>query len=154
MLVVKSFNFTDPRDFSSPVMDLVSTCPTQPHHRNGSICDCIRMMPFAGHAQGSIPLNLLLGRAIRKDTKHSCRLSTGQKPSWLEPCCGNIAFKFLKNRKNRVRARKLLNELLKDYKNPEDLLGENGLIKQLTKALVETALESEITQELGYEKND
>ena len=27
----------------------------------------------------------------------------------------------------------LLDELLKDYKKPEDMLGENGILKQLTK---------------------
>ena len=28
----------------------------------------------------------------------------------------------------------LLDELLKNYKKPEDMLGENGILKQLTKA--------------------
>jgi len=31
--------------------------------------------------------------------------------------------------------KELLEELLKDYKGPEDLTGENGILKQLTKAL-------------------
>ncbi len=30
--------------------------------------------------------------------------------------------------------KEILDELIRDYKNPEDLLGENGLLKQLTKA--------------------
>jgi putative transposase len=47
----------------------------------------------------------------------------------------------------------LIDELLKGYKKPEDITGENGLLKQLTKALVERALESELTYELGYEKH-
>jgi len=47
----------------------------------------------------------------------------------------------------------LLDELLKDYKTPEDLLGKNGLIKQLTKDLLERALEAELTDHLGYEKH-
>ena len=34
----------------------------------------------------------------------------------------------------------LLSALLADYKKPEDLIGENGLLKQLTKAVVERAL--------------
>jgi len=38
----------------------------------------------------------------------------------------------------------LLDELLKDYAQPEDLTGENGLLKQLTKALVERALNAEM----------
>jgi len=37
--------------------------------------------------------------------------------------------------------KEILDELLKDYSNPEDLLGESGIIKQLTKALLERALE-------------
>ena len=28
----------------------------------------------------------------------------------------------------------LIDQLLKDYKSPEDVLGENGLLKQFTKA--------------------
>ncbi len=31
----------------------------------------------------------------------------------------------------------LIDRLLADYKKPEDLIGENGLLKQLTKRLVE-----------------
>ena len=34
----------------------------------------------------------------------------------------------------------LIDSLLANYKKPEDLIGENGLLKQLTKALVERAL--------------
>jgi putative transposase len=29
----------------------------------------------------------------------------------------------------------LLDQLLKEYKDPQDLMGENGILKQLTKAL-------------------
>jgi putative transposase len=47
----------------------------------------------------------------------------------------------------------ILDRLLKDYKSPEDLLGPGGLLKQLTGALVERALETEMTDHLGYEKN-
>ena len=48
---------------------------------------------------------------------------------------------------------KLLDELLKDYKKPEDLTGEKGLLKQLTKRLVERAMSAEMTEHLGYEKH-
>ena len=34
-----------------------------------------------------------------------------------------------------------------------DLIGENGLLKELTKALVEKAMQQELTHELGYEKH-
>ena len=50
--------------------------------------------------------------------------------------------------------KELLDELIKDYKKPEDLIGETGLLKQLTKALLERALGAELTQHLGYEKHD
>jgi putative transposase len=49
---------------------------------------------------------------------------------------------------------KLVDELLKDYKSPEQIIGENGLLKQLTKALLERAMQAEITSHLGYEKHD
>jgi putative transposase len=48
----------------------------------------------------------------------------------------------------------LIDKLLEGYQKPEDLIGENGLLKQLTKALVEKALNAELTHHLGYEKND
>jgi putative transposase len=47
----------------------------------------------------------------------------------------------------------LLKELLAEYKKPEDLLGPGGLLKQLTAALVEKALQAEMTEHLGYEKH-
>ena len=47
----------------------------------------------------------------------------------------------------------LLNALMKDYKNPEGLIGETGLLKQLTKQLLERAMQAEMTEHLGYEKN-
>lgn len=48
----------------------------------------------------------------------------------------------------------LLDELMKNYKKPEDLIGDSGLLKQLTKALVERAMKAEMAAHLGYEKND
>ena len=44
----------------------------------------------------------------------------------------------------------LIDELLASYQNSEDLIGENGLLKQLTKALVERALQAKITEHLGH----
>ena len=49
---------------------------------------------------------------------------------------------------------KLVDKLLADYKKPEDIIGENGLLKQLTKALLERAMQAELTDHLGYEKHD
>jgi putative transposase len=49
--------------------------------------------------------------------------------------------------------KELIDKLLADYKGPEDLIGETGLLKQLTKALVERAMQAELTHHLGYEKH-
>lgn len=48
----------------------------------------------------------------------------------------------------------LIDSLLKDYKKPEDIIGENGLLKQLTKRLLERAMSAEMTEHVGYEKHD
>lgn len=55
--------------------------------------------------------------------------------------------------KAKTRKEELLDELIKEYENPEDLIGENGLLKELTKGLVERAMQQELTHQLGYEKN-
>jgi putative transposase len=47
----------------------------------------------------------------------------------------------------------MLDELMKGYKGPQDFLGPDGLIKQLTKALIERAMEAELTEHLGYDKS-
>jgi putative transposase len=49
---------------------------------------------------------------------------------------------------------KLVEQLLIGCKKPEDFIGENGLLKRLTKALLEAALQAELTGHLGYEKHD
>ena len=49
--------------------------------------------------------------------------------------------------------KELLDELLKDCGGSEDLLGPDGLLKQLKAALVERALQEEMTEHLGYEKH-
>lgn len=46
----------------------------------------------------------------------------------------------------------LIDELLKDYRNPEDLMGEGGIFKQLTKALIERCLSAELDTHLAEEK--
>jgi len=48
----------------------------------------------------------------------------------------------------------LLDSLLADYKKPEDLIGEHGILKQLTKRLVERALEAEMAEHLGHSRNE
>lgn len=49
--------------------------------------------------------------------------------------------------------KELLDELQAEYANPEDLTGPDGLLKRLTGALVERALQAELTDHLGYEPN-
>jgi putative transposase len=49
--------------------------------------------------------------------------------------------------------RELIDELLKDYETPQDILGEGGLLKELTKAVVERCLETELDTHLGYPKH-
>lgn len=46
-----------------------------------------------------------------------------------------------------------LDELLKDYRNPEEITGPDGLLKQLTKSLLERAMAAELTHHIGYEKH-
>jgi len=54
---------------------------------------------------------------------------------------------------DNMRQDALLDELLKNYRDPQEILGEHGLIKQLTRRLVERALEAEMTAHLGYPAN-
>src|SRR5213594_1588459 len=50
--------------------------------------------------------------------------------------------------------KELIDKLIEGYQKPEDLIGENGLLKQLTKALIERAMKAELTHQRGYEKHD
>ena len=50
--------------------------------------------------------------------------------------------------------KEIIDELLSNYEHPEDLLGEEGLFKELKKALIERALGAELSDHLGYEKGD
>ena len=58
------------------------------------------------------------------------------------------------NTKKMNIRKELLDELLKEYKTPPDLFGEGGILKQLTTALVERALEAELSTHLGYGKHE
>lgn len=49
---------------------------------------------------------------------------------------------------------KILDQLLKEYKKPEDMWGQKGIFGQLQKALMERILEDEMTFHLGYTKHD
>src|SRR5712672_3729127 len=48
----------------------------------------------------------------------------------------------------------VIDELLQGYSSPQDLLGEEGLFKELKKKLLERALGAELSEHLGYEKGD
>lgn len=48
----------------------------------------------------------------------------------------------------------LLEQLLEGYEKPEDLLGSEGLLANLQKAVMERALEAEMTAHLGYDRHD
>jgi putative transposase len=56
--------------------------------------------------------------------------------------------------KDKSIENELIDNLLKNYKKPEDLIGENGLLKQLTKQLLERAMAAEMTEHVGYDKHD
>ena len=47
----------------------------------------------------------------------------------------------------------LIEQLMAGYQKPEDLIGENGLLNQITKAFVERALQAEMEAHLGHGKN-
>lgn len=65
----------------------------------------------------------------------------------------NLTMSKKKDRTDQIDP-KLLDDLLKNYEKPEDLLGKNGIFKQFQKAVLERVLEGEITTELGYDKHD
>src|ERR1044071_9724580 len=52
--------------------------------------------------------------------------------------------------RNAAKHDALVDELLKDYTDPKDILGEHGLLRQLTKRVVERPLEAELTAQRGY----
>ena len=58
------------------------------------------------------------------------------------------------NKRNHDVSDELVSSLLANYKKPEDLIGENGLLKQLTKLLVEKALDAEMTEHLGHGRHE
>jgi transposase-like protein len=47
----------------------------------------------------------------------------------------------------------LLDELLKNYSQPADLLGPDGLLTELKKRLINRVLDAELSTHLGYDKH-
>ena len=50
--------------------------------------------------------------------------------------------------------KEVLDELLKDCHGADDFYGPDGLVKQLSKALIERMMQAELTEQLGYEKSE
>lgn len=50
--------------------------------------------------------------------------------------------------------KEVLDQLLADGHSPGDILGPDGLVKQLTAALVNRVMEAEVTEHLGYERGE
>ncbi|MBE9242850.1 transposase [Synechocystis salina LEGE 00041] len=59
-----------------------------------------------------------------------------------------------RKKKEDTVADKLMDELLKDYSTPEEILGENGLLKQLGKRLIERALKGELSYYLEQNEEE
>jgi transposase-like protein len=54
--------------------------------------------------------------------------------------------------------KEILDKLLKDYHGPDDMYGPDGVVKQLSKALIEGVMQASnqrfaLTEQLGYEKS-
>jgi putative transposase len=49
---------------------------------------------------------------------------------------------------------KILNEVDFKHVSPEEITGKNGLLKQLTKRMLEKAMNAELDEHLGYEKHE
>lgn len=59
-----------------------------------------------------------------------------------------------RKRRETDEADQLIDKLLKDYKSPEDVIGEGGLLAELTKKLLQRTLGAELTEHVGYEKHE
>ena len=55
--------------------------------------------------------------------------------------------------KTEIIKDELLDELLKSYSSPEDLIGPEGLLTELKQRLIRRALDAELTAHLGYDKH-
>jgi transposase-like protein len=53
-----------------------------------------------------------------------------------------------------VFSKEVLDEIMAGYRGPDDFYGPDGIMKQLTKALIERVMEAELTHELGYGKGE
>ena len=56
-----------------------------------------------------------------------------------------------RRKKSESKVDQLIDELLEDCHSPEDIVGESGLLKQLSKRLIERSLAGELTHHLNTE---
>lgn len=59
-----------------------------------------------------------------------------------------------KSRRKKSRRDELLDELLKEYGGPSGVTGPDGLLKDMTRAVINRAMGAELTHHLGYEAGD
>ena len=52
-----------------------------------------------------------------------------------------------------LASQKLIEQLMAGYQTPADIMGESGLLKQITKAVFEAALKAEMAVHLGHDKH-
>jgi putative transposase len=66
----------------------------------------------------------------------------------------NETKKVRRKRRERDETDEVIDNLLKEYQTPEEVVGEGGLLAQLTKRLLERAMSAELTAHVGYERGD
>lgn len=65
--------------------------------------------------------------------------------------------KMVRRRRKRCETTvedELIDKLLKEHRTPDEVIGEGGLLAQLTKRLLERAMSAELTEHVGYERGD
>ena len=60
---------------------------------------------------------------------------------------------MVRKKKEPNRIDDMLDDLLADCQGPEDILGESGLLKQLSQRLVERALAGELNHHLAHDES-
>ncbi len=88
-------------------------------------------------------LNNVMIDVIKKSAPGECK----------KICVNGILRKTFRGQKMPI-SNELIDQLLQDCHFPQELLGESGLLKQLTKRLAERVLQAEMEIHLGYAKHD
>jgi putative transposase len=78
-----------------------------------------------------------------------------EEPADNGPTAGGEPVKKRRPRRKQTdeerEADAMMDSLLRNYKSPEDIIGEGGLLAMLTKRLLERAMTAELTDHVGYE---